>query len=239
MWQQRLTPTDQSDMIVYMPEERSAQEIAAEIVSGLTFKRPDSVEGGTTHARNSGHLGGSPATTPSGISRARRREQLRSTAATNGLSVRNTSQANKLLATFGGKRRTDPLAAFLQQIYEANGNVEFYRARVRELHSLYVSGRSERQEVQAVIRLYNDERDRLHKYLVAAARIGLEQRTVKLLEMQAQLIVGVVQGVVDGLELAPEQRARAMKLAADALRSMQPQGSSFTTVVDAEQDVAS
>jgi hypothetical protein len=184
-----------------MPEERSAQEIAAEIVSSMKLQVPSAARAATTRTR--------PRAT---------RAEIRDTAERYDVSVPSTRQVNLQLTRFARAKKTDPLAAFLTQIYEANGNVEYYRARIRELHSLYVAGRTERQEVQAVVRLYNDERDRLHKYLATAAKLGLEARVVRLQEMQAQQIVAVISGVVDGLGLAPEQRARAHKLAADALR---------------------
>jgi hypothetical protein len=215
---------------MHMPEEKSAQEVAAEIVSGLVLRSP-SAERARARVSNGAHTsrqtspgrktlveqGREEGVTATTVLRRRRREQLRDTAERHGVSMPSNS-ATLQLTRFARAKKTDPLAAFLTQIYEANGNVEYYRSRIRELHSLYVAGRSERQEVQAVVRLYNDERDRLHKYLATAAKLGLEARVVRLQEMQAQQIVAVISDVVDGLGLAPEQRARAHKLAADALR---------------------
>jgi transcriptional regulator with XRE-family HTH domain len=211
-----------------MPEDRppakSASEIVAELMADVKFERK-------TQAQVAAELG---------LSRSHvSRMKYKGIGTTVPLSEQaHAGRAKTQMRQYGRKKKTDPLGCFLELIYEAYGNVEFLRERVNELQSMFVAGRTERQEVAAYVRLYNDERDRLQKYLKDAARIGLEQRAVKLQEMQAQLIVGVVNSIVDGLELPNEKRSQALKLAADAMRSMTPSVGSSPLQPDSGESAA-
>ena len=117
-----------------------------------------------------------------------------------------------------------PIQVLLNLIQEAVGNVEFYRQEVSELKSLHVPGKSTRQELQIVVAQYDDERDRLQKYVADALRIGLEQRQVKLYELQARTIAEVIKRVIDKLDLSAEQRHLALSTAAEELRTFSQRG---------------
>lgn len=158
------------------------------------------------------------------------------------------NHAKTILAKYGRTRlEVSPVNALLSLIYEAAGNVEFLREKVNELQSMVVPGKTTREEVATYVQLYDQERDRLHKYTSDALRIGLEQRQVKLYELQARTIAEVIRRIVDVLELTPEQKVAAFQTAAAELRTFAAKGDNLwsgpyanggreTTVVDARSD---
>jgi hypothetical protein len=117
-----------------------------------------------------------------------------------------------------------PIQVLLNLIQEAVGNVEFYRQEVGELERLFVPGKSTRQELQIAVSQYDAERDRLQKYVSDALRIGLEQRQVKLYELQARTIAEIIKRVIDTLDLTSEQRHLALSTAAEELRTFAQRG---------------
>ena len=135
-------------------------------------------------------------------------------------------EVRKVLGNYSNRvpDNISPIQVLLNLIQEAVGNVEFYRQEVGELEKLFVPGKSTRQELQIAVSQYDSERDRLQKYVSDALRIGLEQRQVKLYELQARTIAEIIKRVIDKLDLTSEQRHLALSTAAEELRTFAQRG---------------
>lgn len=135
-------------------------------------------------------------------------------------------EVRKVLGNYSNRvpDNISPIQVLLNLIQEAVGNVEFYRQEVGELEKLFVPGKSTRQELQIAVSQYDSERDRLQKYVSDALRIGLEQRQVKLYELQARTIAEIIKRVIDKLDLSAEQRHLALSTAAEELRTFSQRG---------------
>jgi hypothetical protein len=136
-----------------------------------------------------------------------------------GMAKSRTMAAAQLLAQYGRPVATSPVDAALELMYEAHGNVAFLRERVRESNSLVISGKMERDEIAGLVRLYNDERDRLAKLSESLMRIGIAERQVRLYESQARAVVDIVKKVIDAANLNPEQRKAAIAVAVQEMRN--------------------
>jgi hypothetical protein len=75
-----------------------------------------------------------------------------------------------------------------------------------------------REDVRAVVKLYGEWLDRLAKYAKAAVDAGIAEREVRLAEQQAEQIVRVIEAVLAGLAITPEQREQGRALASSELR---------------------
>jgi hypothetical protein len=102
-------------------------------------------------------------------------------------------------------------------IDEATGNVDYLRDEVNKIEKLYISGRKTREEVASIVVLYNEERDRLERYVTDAIRIRLEERQKEIDAATALVIATLVKSIVDGLGLKGEQRQQALVMAAGQL----------------------
>lgn len=119
---------------------------------------------------------------------------------------------------YGAPVTVGPVDALLSLLYETAGNVAWLRQRVRESPGLVVSGKMQREEETALVRLYNDERDRLQRITTDALKIGIAERQVRVYEMQAKVLVTIVKSIIEACGLTQEQRQIAVKVAAKALR---------------------
>jgi hypothetical protein len=142
------------------------------------------------------------------------------------LSTDKPKEVRRVLGNYSNRvpDNISPIQVLLSLIQEAVGNVEFYRQEVGELEKLFVPGKSTRQELQIAVSQYDSERDRLQKYVSDALRIGLEQRQVKLYELQARTIAEIIKRVIDKLELTSKQRHLALSTAAEELRAFAQRG---------------
>jgi hypothetical protein len=68
--------------------------------------------------------------------------------------------------------------------------------------------------------VYGDWIDRAAKHAKLALDAGIEDRKVRLAEMEAQLVADVVKGVLDDLNLTPEQKAIAPEVVRGRLMSV-------------------
>lgn len=123
--------------------------------------------------------------------------------------------AAKALEKMGVPIPADPAQALLEQVWEAFGNVAFLRAQVQSLGSdvFTAAGR-------AIVRTYDQERDRLTRICKLALDAGVAERDIALREHQAEGIVLVVTRVLDSLELPRERRAEAQLVAVSALQEL-------------------
>jgi hypothetical protein len=117
-------------------------------------------------------------------------------------------------AEFGVPIDTDPVEAILGMIARSAGMVVYYEEQVRALGGQHVGDvlsaapriglYATHEDARAIVKLYNEERDRLVKYAVAAAKLGIEERRVKLAEETGTQVGQAVRDVLSGLKLSPD-----------------------------------
>ena len=155
-------------------------------------------------------------------------------------------EARRVLKSMGEPVDVNPVEALLYLVQEAAGNVAFLGARVQDLgydlvgpvYSLTRDGEPVQtsEDVMAIVKLYNDERDRLARVSKIALDAGIEERTVRVIEEQATSLVHVIRSVLDNLGLSPEVRQRGLALVSQELRRLD-QGSTPDTVEGLAVDV--
>jgi hypothetical protein len=129
----------------------------------------------------------------------------------------------------------DPATALLQEVQRAAGAVAYIEARLRELapdelvwgktkeKSGYTplgdtGSTTEEAGLTVWVKLWHTERTLLVKAATAALAAGVAERQVQLAERQGALVAEVIRGVLDDLDLTPEQTARAMAVVPARLR---------------------
>lgn len=140
--------------------------------------------------------------------------------------------ARSALRTLAVPIEVSPTEALMGLVYEAAGNVAFLGGRVADLglelvgdvYSLTREGDAvaTSEDARAIVKLYNDERDRLAKVAKLAIDAGLEERAVRVLEDQAVMIAKVLRATIMALELPPETQVRAFSIMAQELRALGP-----------------
>lgn len=116
---------------------------------------------------------------------------------------------------------SDPLSALLTLAGEIAGFKDFVGARVAELRA--ESWRYEginAEQLRAELALYERSLDRAARVLVDINRLDLEERLVRVSERQAEQVAAVVTGVLDELDLSPEQAARVPEVVPRRLRAI-------------------
>ena len=138
-------------------------------------------------------------------------------------------RARSALHRLGQSIEIEPAEALLNLVGEAAANVAYLADEVGGLTSLTAIPRvttragdvMEGEEyVRAVVRLYNEERDRLARVAKAALDAGITERQVRLAESQGRELARVVVTVLARLELTPEQSAAARVMVAEELRTL-------------------
>lgn len=148
----------------------------------------------------------------------------------------------------GISREVDPAEALLELVWEAAGNVEFYRSLVEALpihpedDELVMSdvtglpywqrgapgiyGRTYHQsgiptgEAKRVIlvQMYDDERDRLERYVKDALAAKIDERRVQIAERDARELFTSVGRAMTAAQLTPEQAETFRRELANDLR---------------------
>jgi hypothetical protein len=143
----------------------------------------------------------------------------------------------------------DPGELLLAMVREAAGNVEFYRSQVAALtpepgidlvlddegvptptkrNSIYgptfhATGRPTGEgKPHVLVTLYNEERDKLVSYAQAALRANVEERRVRLDEMEARRLMAGAVKAIQATGLTPEQAEVFRREFAKALRAQEP-----------------
>jgi hypothetical protein len=133
----------------------------------------------------------------------------------------------EFLRTFGDVDgpQEDPAVVVSRLIRQASGHVAWLLERVQEteaealvwgLTSQVDKGATEFPGVDSTysaavngwVRLYGEERDRLLKMCDLAARMGVQERLVRLSEIQTEALFAILGRAFDALELTPAQRDR-------------------------------
>jgi hypothetical protein len=120
--------------------------------------------------------------------------------------------------------RPEPLNDPLEALLELGGEVRAYqgvlRERLSELGQFSKDDVAQIDRERAVVRLYGEALDRSHRVLTDLARLGLDERIVRVREAQAAIVVASVIKVLAHPDLAldgeRQRRARSL-LAAELL----------------------
>lgn len=145
----------------------------------------------------------------------------------------------------------DPGDALIHAVWEAAGNVEFYRSLVAEMQTHPTKGKLVETEdgerfldqgtsgiygptyhqsgiptgeakPNILVVLYNDERDRLASYAKAALQANVDERRVRMAEADARMLFGAVAKAMAKVKMTPEQTEVFRAELADALRNPEP-----------------
>lgn len=152
---------------------------------------------------------------------------------------RADEEARKAVVTLGEPIETDPVDAMRQLVHSSAGHVHWYRKQLEEFRpDALVWGETEvrtsdlqgltvveKGELNAWLRLYNEERDRLQRYCATAMKHGLAEREVRVLEQYGQQIgdalVRFTRRLTEEAQLTPAQIQTAVALAPEILRELE------------------
>lgn len=156
-----------------------------------------------------------------------------------GGSTRNSKKAaQKAVAktaarTLGLPVEIDPAEALLQEVWRSQGHVIWYGEVVAQLRKSDVGwgitkekrggddwGTTNEAKVNIYVALYNEERKHLARVSAEAIKAGVEQKRLDLETHRAELVVGMLGSIFDGLELTPEQASKLDELVPKALTGL-------------------
>ena len=114
----------------------------------------------------------------------------------------------------------DPLNELLAVAGEIRAFKDFLGERVAEMRAeeWRFGDAKGTEQLRAEIALYERALDRTARVLGDLARLGIEERQVRLAERQGSLLVTVLNRIFDRLELTPAQRALIPQVVPDELR---------------------
>jgi hypothetical protein len=132
-------------------------------------------------------------------------------------------------------RDVDPAATLQWLINASSAHAHWYLGQIQQLRpDALVWGDTEvrqsdmhgltviqKAQINALLGLYNEERDRLAKFVALALSHGLAEREVRLEEARGALIADVFRAVLAQLELTPAQQSKALTLVPAMLRKAQ------------------
>lgn len=144
-------------------------------------------------------------------------------------------EARKAVVTLGEPIDTDPVEGMRNLIAWSVGHVTWYRQQLRlfkpdalvwgetEVRESDLSGLTITQKAQlnAWLKLYNDERDRLAKLFAVAMHHGLAEREIRAIEQEGDQIgeamVSYARKLAERVELSPDQLRAAVSLVPEVL----------------------
>lgn len=131
------------------------------------------------------------------------------------------SRAHALVAAEGLEPINDPVAVLTLLAAESVALVGAFRKMVADLDGLRYQGGAGEQ-LWAEVGLYERALDRAEKFANNLAKLGLEERAVKVTEAQAGVLAALVADVLDAPELGltPQQVDMARKLMAERARAL-------------------
>lgn len=120
-------------------------------------------------------------------------------------------KAQHSLRALGEPIAVNPVQALLNLVSEAAGNVAYYRAKVAALgDDLTVAHRIQTEEAKTIVRLYNEERDRLAKYSKLCIDVGISERAIRIEEKQAENMTVIIRTLIRKLDLGDDREIVAL-----------------------------
>lgn len=137
------------------------------------------------------------------------------------------------MATYGVPLEVSPTDALLSVVHRTAGHVKWLADCIAELDPEVLTwgvtqvktgghdgGTTEAAEPHVLLKLYQQERDRLIKASAEAIRCGIEERRVKLAEAQGALVAQAVRAILGDLHLTAEQQAMVSEVVPRRLREL-------------------
>lgn len=144
-------------------------------------------------------------------------------------------QAKRDVVLFGAKRTIAPAEALLELVHWTAGEVDYWRARVRDLDEADLTwgvtkikeggddrGTTEEAKPNIAYVMLTDASNRLEKYASSALKAGADAAMVQIARGQGALLAGVIQRVLARLELTEQQQALVPVVVPAELRAVAP-----------------
>lgn len=128
------------------------------------------------------------------------------------------ADARAALAYEGLTPIDDPIVELGKLANEITGMKNGLAARVAALDSPVFTDAFGSEQVHAEMKLYNESLDRCIKILDLLGKHDLDARLVRVQEDNGRLFQYIVQGILEGLSLTPEQAAQVPELMSSWLR---------------------
>jgi hypothetical protein len=107
----------------------------------------------------------------------------------------------------------DPVEALSQLAGEVWAAKDFFASQIEQLRYDHRSG----EQLRAEVALYERALDRCIKVLEVMARLGISERRTRVAEAQAIMLAGVIDRVLDRLDLDEAQRMLALEIVPEEL----------------------
>lgn len=163
---------------------------------------------------------GAPATT--GLTVCYRHGGATPTAKAKAARAKTEIRAAREVARLGVKITTHPAEALIDLVHWTAGEVAYWRDVVTQLeqdggHQALTwgvtrikdggddAGTTQEAKPHAAYLMLTQASDRLASYATAALKAGVDERRVRLAEAQGALVADVIRGVLDALNLTPQQ----------------------------------
>lgn len=112
----------------------------------------------------------------------------------------------------------DPVELLAMLASEAAAWKDALAARVNALMSVRFTSEQGAEQLRSEVALYERAMDRTAKLCESLAKLGLEDRRVRLDEQTADLVAGVIRAILDDLGLTVEQQGRVPEVVPRHLR---------------------
>jgi hypothetical protein len=147
--------------------------------------------------------------------------QVRRRAAERVAEARARAAAERYIAS-SDEALEDPVTELLKLAFEARQFQAFVSARVEALAAddWRYEGRTGEQ-LRAEVALLERAMDRCGRLLTDINRLGLLERSVRIHETQAGMVIQALQAVLNDLDLSPEQRSIAQTSVPERLRELE------------------
>ena len=132
------------------------------------------------------------------------------------IAAREEVAAVSKILRLSGLERCNPQDALMEELARAAGAVRYFDdivAKIEPNQLLF-------PQSQIQIDMWNEQRTMLARTAALALRAGIEERAVRVQEVQAQAMVGALLAVLSKLDLSPEQVATAKVEMASKLREL-------------------
>lgn len=147
-------------------------------------------------------------------------------------------QARQDAARFAARTDIHPADALLELVHYQAGIVTYWRSRVEEVDAVDLEWGVTREKTggddhgttseavpHVAYKLLTEAQDKLAAYAAAALKAGVEERKVRLAESQGALVAQVIRGILNALNLTPEQAELVPRVVPEQLRLLTSEGS--------------
>lgn len=142
-----------------------------------------------------------------------------------------TEAARAEAARFAARTDIHPADALLELVHYQAGIVTYWRNRIEDITDADLEwgvtrektggddhGTTSEAAPHIAYKLLTEAQDKLAAYASAALRAGVDERRVRLAEQQGALVAQVIRGVLDALNLTPEQQQLVPRVVPEQLR---------------------